>query len=120
MTPAERAVRNATVIMRPIGLDQLMAQAELQTRTDRKYFVPAGVFRRFAADLAGDFDVLDIDRRRLFRYESVYFDSPRLATYRAHLQRRRKRYKIRTRTYLDSGQCMLEVKLEGHRATTVK
>ena len=34
-------------------------------------------------------------------------------TYRAHLQRRRQRFKARTRTYTDSGLSMFEVKLTG-------
>ncbi len=97
-----------------------MELAELQTRVDRKYFVPADVFRRMIAELAGEMRVLDIDGKRTFGYESVYFDTPDLSTYRAHVQRRRLRFKARTRTYLDSGLCMFEVKLTGARGETVK
>jgi VTC domain-containing protein len=82
--------------------------------------VPVQAFRRLAARIADDFTSLEIDGRRLFGYESVYFDTPDLSAYRAHLQGRRKRYKLRTRTYLDSGGCMFEVKLKGPRASTVK
>ena len=64
--------------------------------------------------------MLDIDGRRTFGYESVYFDTPDLSTYRAHVQRRRQRFKARTRTYTDSGLCMFEVKLTGARGETVK
>ena len=42
---------------------------------DRKYFVPADVFRRMIAELAGELRVLDIDGRRTFGYEWVYFDT---------------------------------------------
>ena len=110
----------AAAMVDPIGLDELMELAELQTRVDRKYFVPADVFRRMIAELAGELRVLDIDGRRTFGYESVYFDTPDLTTYRAHLQRRRQRFKARTRTYTDSGLCMFEVKLTGARGETVK
>ncbi|MBN1173359.1 MAG: VTC domain-containing protein, partial [Micromonosporaceae bacterium] len=34
--------------------------------------------------------------------------------------RRRRRFKIRTRTYVDSGKCWLEVKTRGSRGSTVK
>ena len=44
-TPAERAVAAAAAVVEPIGLDELIELAELQTRVDRKYFVPADVFR---------------------------------------------------------------------------
>ena len=87
---------------------------------DRKYFVPADVFRRMIAELAGELRVLDMDGKRTFGYESVYFDTPDLSTYRAHVQRRRLRFKARTRTYTDSGLCMFEVKLTGARGETVK
>ncbi len=119
-TPAERAVAAAAALVDPIGLDELMGLAELQTRVDRKYFVPAGIFRRLISELADDMRVLEIDGKRTFGYESVYFDTPELTTYRAHLQRRRQRFKARTRTYLDSGLCMFEVKLSGTRGETVK
>jgi hypothetical protein len=119
-TPAERAVAAAAAMVDPIGLSELMELAELQTRVDRKYFVPADVFRRMIAELAAEMRVLDIDGLRTFGYESVYFDTPDLSTYRAHLQRRRQRFKARTRTYTDSGLCMFEVKLTGARGETVK
>src|SRR6185312_8918761 len=119
-TAAERAVGAAAAVVEPIGLDELMALAELQTRVDRKYFVPADVFRRMIGELAGELRVLDIDGLRTFGYESVYFDTPELTTYRAHVQRRRQRFKARTRTYTDSGLTMFEVKLTGAHGETVK
>jgi hypothetical protein len=119
-TPAERAVAAAAAMVDPIGLDELLALAELQTRVDRKYFVPASVFRRLIAQLGDELQVLEIDGRRTFGYESIYFDTPQLTAYRAHLQRRRQRFKARTRTYTDTGLCMFEVKLTGARGATVK
>jgi hypothetical protein len=119
-TPAERAVVAAAGRVDPIGLAELLVLAELQTRVDRKYFVPAETFRRLIGELAGELQVLEIDGLRSFGYESVYFDTPQLSTYRAHLQRRRQRFKARTRTYTDSGLTMFEVKLTGARGETVK
>jgi hypothetical protein len=119
-TPAERAVTTAAAMIAPISLKELNALAALQTRVDRKYFVPAGIFRKLIAELTDELQVLEIDGRRTFGYESVYFDTPDLTTYRAHLQRRRQRFKARTRTYTDSGLCMFEVKLTGSRGETVK
>ncbi|GAB3999808.1 hypothetical protein GCM10029992_29670 [Glycomyces albus] len=45
---------------------------------------------------------------------------PDLLTYRQHRQGRRRRFKIRTRTYTDSGDCAFEIKLKGRRSETVK
>jgi hypothetical protein len=61
---AELAVAGAAALVDPIGLDELMELAELQTRVDRKYFVPADVFRGVIAELAGELRVLDIDGKR--------------------------------------------------------
>ena len=64
--------------------------------------------------------VLEIAGSRLFRYESVYFDTPELTTYRLHAHGRRRRVKIRTRAYLDSEECLLELKFVGARGETIK
>jgi hypothetical protein len=117
---SERAIQDTARMLRPISLDDLVESAELLTRVDRKYFVPAEKFRLLIGELSTTFRVLEIDGQRTFDYESVYFDTPDLLTYRAHLQRRRRRFKARTRTYIDSGLCMFEVKTVGHRGNTVK
>lgn len=110
----------AAARLQSIGLDDLDAQAGLLSRVDRKYLLPVHRLTELVDALGGDWAVLDIDGRRVFGYESTYFDTPDLLTYRAHLQGRRLRFKVRVRTYLDSGQSMLEVKLKGQRGLTVK
>lgn len=118
--PAEHVVRLAVDDMTPVGLDAVTQRAELLTRVDRKYFVPATLFSELAGQLAGEYGVLDIGGLRLFDYESTYFDTPDLLSYRHHLQGRRRRFKVRVRAYVDNGDSMLEVKLKGHRGATVK
>jgi hypothetical protein len=103
-----------------VSLAEVTERAALQTRVDRKYLVPVDRFAELAAALPGSWAALEIDQRRGFAYESVYFDTPDLLTYRHHLQGRRRRYKVRTRAYLDSGDCAFEVKLKGRRDQTVK
>lgn len=104
----------------PVSLAEMNDRAQLMTRVDRKYFVPRAVLAEIVA-AAGDFyRVLEIDGTREFRYRSVYFDSPRFDFFRDHVQGRRHRYKVRTRTYCDSGDCLLEVKAKGYRGQTVK
>jgi hypothetical protein len=103
-----------------VALPQVMEVAGLQTRVDRKYLLTPEQFATLAGDLGCRFRALQIGGRRLFGYESAYFDSPDLALYRAHRQGRRRRYKVRSRSYLDSEECLFEVKLEGRRAETVK
>jgi hypothetical protein len=104
----------------PIGLDELTERAALQTRVDRKYLVPAGEVDGVLAGVGPDTMVLEIDGARSFGYESVYFDTPDLVSYLLAARRRRRRFKVRTRTYLDSCRCWLEVKTRGSRGHTVK
>lgn len=104
----------------PIGLAELVDRAALQTRVDRKYLVALDDLPCLLDQLAPHARVLDIDGARVFRYESVYFDTPWLASYHCAAYRRRRRFKVRTRTYLDSDQCWLEVKISGARGSITK
>lgn len=106
--------------MATVSLDELTARADLQTRVDRKYLVPVGRLDAVLGDLEGGVRVLEIGDRRSFGYLSVYFDTPGLVSYLAAARRRPRRFKVRTRTYLDAGECWAEVKTRGPRGRTVK
>lgn len=113
------ALRNVIDDLAPISLPELTDSAALLDRVDRKYFVS----RELLGDLLRQLDgvrALEIDGVRTFLYRTVYFDSPEFAFFRQHVQRRRRRFKVRTRTYTESGTCMLEVKSTGLRGRTVK
>ena len=103
-----------------IGLDELIERASLLTRVDRKYLLPATALDDVLADLDPRTRVLEIDGHRHSAYESVYFDTPALDSYVLAAHGRRRRFKIRTRTYLDSAVGYLEVKTRGSRSSTVK
>lgn len=113
-------LRRATARLPPIGLEELQATAELQTRIDRKYLVPLPAFEAMVGEFARDLRIIQIESLRDFRYRSIYFDTERLDFFRHHVQGRRHRYKARTRVYRDSGLCMVEVKLKGARGQTIK
>ena len=103
-----------------IGLDELVERAELLTRVDRKYVVPLEDVATLVRMLPPGAQVLEMGTRRLFEYESVYFDTSDLLAYHLAARRRRRRFKVRTRTYVDSALCWVEVKTRGPRGTTVK
>lgn len=104
----------------PTTLDRVTAVANLQTRTDRKYLLPITEWRDVITRLHDRLQVLEIAGLRQFHYESVYFDTPDLLAYHRHAHGRRVRFKIRTRSYVDSAQTMLELKTRGGRSETVK
>jgi hypothetical protein len=104
----------------PIGLEELCALAGLQDRVDVKHVVPWATALALVESLAPTHRVLDVDGRRAFAYATTYFDTLDLRCARDHLQGRRRRFKVRTRHYVDSDLRVVEVKLKGLRGRTVK
>jgi hypothetical protein len=104
----------------PISLDELNAKASLLSRVDKKYIVDAETFQALSERLEGDFLALEIDGRRLFTYHTVYFDCDDLTLYDAHVKGRRRRFKCRSRHYVETGRCVFEIKLKGLRGRTLK
>ncbi|WP_433615738.1 polyphosphate polymerase domain-containing protein [Dactylosporangium sp. CA-139114] len=104
----------------PISLDELQAGAALLTRVDRKYLLPTELVPLLLGELPTGVRALQIGDRRQFTYRSDYFDTPGLDAYLAAAHRRRRRGKVRVRTYLDSGDRFVEIKTRGPRGATVK
>lgn len=117
---AQTAVRTALDALPAIGLADLQLTADLQTRLDRKYIVDPEVVVAAVRTLAPTLRALAIGDLRDFSYDSVYFDTPALDSYLGAATGRRRRFKVRTRSYMDSGECVLEVKTAGGRGHTVK
>ncbi|MFI1569073.1 VTC domain-containing protein [Streptomyces sp. NPDC020490] len=106
--------------LRGAALAEVDAAAALQHRTDRKYLVPLDRARDAVRLLADRHHVLDLAGRRTTSYLSTYFDTERLPAWRAHVQGRRRRWKVRTRLYAEDGLCRVEVKTKDGRGATVK
>ena len=106
--------------LEPISLADLDAIAALQVRNDRKYVVNDTIVDLMLCELAGGLQILQIEVHRTVFKRSVYFDTPDFDLHRAAATGRRRRFKVRTRVYEDSGQAMLEVKTKDGRGRTVK
>lgn len=102
-----------------IGLDELRG-ASLLDRSDTKFVAPVTAVPSLLRAAANDYRALTIGGRRLFGYETRYFDTPALSLYHAHHAGRRPRAKIRVREYRDSGERFLELKLRTRAGTTTK
>ena len=94
----------------PVTLDELNRTAALLTRVDRKYVLTSAEADAFILGLPREARVLDIDGRRRFGYHSTYFDTAGLDCFLGTAHRRRHRFKVRTRRYVDTDQQFLEVK----------
>ena len=85
-----------------ISLDDMNARAALLTRVDRKYVVPT--------DRLDELIALMNPARRYWKSRGrlssamprCYFDTPELHSFMDTAHKRRRRYKVRTRSYLDS------------------
>jgi hypothetical protein len=103
----------------PITLAELNRTSELLDRSECKYALNRAQLPVILDALSSHFFVLEHVGRRVFRYQSVYFDE-NYTSYWHHFQGRRRRFKIRTRHYVDSGACTFEVKIKRYRGSTDK
>ena len=60
----------------PISLEELNSKAEMMSRIDNKYVVDRWALERILPALLEEFDILEIDDRRAFTYDTRYFDDP--------------------------------------------
>jgi VTC domain len=104
----------------PISLKRLEENSGMLERIDNKYVVNQDMLRLAVPELAKHFDILEIDGRRNFTYDTCYFDDAESRCYFDHHQARKKRVKVRMRRYLEAGLCFVEVKLKDRRGMTVK
>ena len=103
----------------PLSLEEL-GDASLMDRVDSKFVLPYGAVPQMLAALTGEYRVLQVGPSRLARYSTRYFDTPDLALYHAHQAGRLPRHKVRIRSYLDSTESYVEVKLKNNRGRTIK
>lgn len=103
-----------------VSLGEMVSEAALLARVDRKYIVPRRQLETILSGVDERTRVLEINGARGFSYESVYFDTTDLLSFRMAAQPRRRRFKLRTRAYLDTDAAFLEMKTRGTRGRTVK
>lgn len=103
-----------------IGLDELNVKAELLTRRDNKYLLNASQLADVLLSLEAHCELLEIDGRHRFRYESVYLDTEDHHCFRDHNQNRRHRLKLRFRHYADTRLAYFEVKVKDRNNQTRK
>jgi hypothetical protein len=66
------------------------------------------------------YDILEIDNKRFFNYQNLYFDTDDYFFYHQHHNRKFSRHKVRFRRYVDTNQCYFEVKHKSNKRKTTK
>lgn len=103
----------------PITLKE-MDNVKLMNRTDTKFTFTLSQFEKVMTEIKDNYRILEIEGKRLCRYETLYYDTNKLDLYREHHCGKLNRYKIRHRTYVDSHTGFLEVKFKNNKGRTIK
>lgn len=106
--------------LEPISLEELVGQAAMMTRVDRKYVLTREMVNPLLFALDPHTQVLTINDQAPQPYQSTYFDTPDMRSFSMAAHKRRRKFKVRTRTYVASKMSFLEVKATGPRGVTIK
>ncbi|MFA6008534.1 MAG: VTC domain-containing protein [Desulfobacteraceae bacterium] len=77
----------------------------LMKRYDTKFVFHADKLQSVLEYLRTDYGVLEINNKRIFLYQTLYYDTDDYYFYRQHHDKKLSRYKIRCRTYADTEKC---------------
>lgn len=102
----------------PILLSDL-SRSRLMNRVDTKFVFNANYLVNILDQLTDFYSVLEVEKCRVSKYESLYLDGEDFPFYLSHHNKRDHRYKVRYRKYIDSGTVFLEVK-EKRKGRTIK
>ena len=97
-----------------------MEDVKLMDRTDTKYIFFQDELAGYLQEIAANYRILEINGKRVSKYETLYFDSPDFMLYHQHHQGKSSRYKVRHRIYADSGTHFLEIKFKTNKGRTIK
>ena len=103
----------------PISLAE-MGRAELMERSDLKFAITFSDLLSLLPSLVNEYRVLEIKDKRLFEYDTLYYDTPDHLLYRMHHNGKMNRFKVRRRTYVDSDINFLEAKIKNNKGVTNK
>ena len=110
MNTSQKTLESVLETFSPISLGE-MDSIRLMNRIDTKYLTTTSVLVRLLEDAAArGYRALETDGTRLCPYDTLYYDTPELQMFLDHHNRRLVRQKVRTRTYVGSGQTFLEIK----------
>jgi len=103
----------------PISLSG-MESVKLMDRTDTKYTFHVSQLATVLSLMQPHYRTLEIEGKRMAAYRTLYYDTADLQLYTRHHNGKLNRYKVRHRTYVDSGLGYLEVKFKTNTGRTIK
>ena len=103
----------------PLNLEAL-DRVQLMNRIDLKFYFHISKLREILELLSVDYKVLEIHNKRVFTYQTLYFDTDNDALYKAHHNQHLNRLKIRKRWYVDTNTNFTELKFKTNKGKTEK
>lgn len=103
----------------PISLKE-MDSVKLMDRTDTKFIFKYDQLPELLNQLKNDYNILEINKNRISKYESLYFDTIGFDLYHSHHRGKPSRFKVRFRKYVESELHYFEVKFKNNKGRTIK
>ena len=103
----------------PISLAE-MDSVKLMNRVDTKFLIGTAQLPELLRMALDQYLVVEIDDKRIIPYSTIYFDTDASEMYMMHHNRKLNRFKIRMRSYIDSGITFLEIKWKNNKGRTSK
>ena len=97
-----------------------MDQVKLMNRTDLKFWFHRDNLASLLEMVKNDYFLLYIDGENKLPYATTYFDTENNRMFAAHHNGKLNRFKIRKRSYVNSGISFLETKFKNNKGRTIK
>lgn len=97
-----------------------MEDIKLMERVDKKFAIPLDILPLILGQLEPVYYIQEIEGRRSFDYVTLYYDTSNYEMYKQHQNGKLNRLKIRTREYVNSNLCFLEIKRRSNKGVTKK
>ena len=117
--PLSKQVAEVLGNMQSISLNE-MEHVRLMRRRDVKYVVPSVAVPDLLQRVQDAYRALEVGKRRIHDYHTLYYDTPELSMYHEHHNRRLNRYKVRVRKYVDTDLSFFEIKFKNNKGETIK
>ena len=104
--------------MNKISLQEVK-EIKLMNRIDKKYIINFDQFCSLINYITNNFYILSEENNTLFKYHSIYFDTPNMDMQKDHINKVKHRQKIRIREY-STGEKYLEIKEKNNSEFTKK
>jgi len=99
---------------------QELAKVSLLNRVDTKFMLHRRYLPELLLKIEPHYQALSIGNKRIFNYETQYFDTSTFQLYQDHHNGKANRLKVRYRRYVDSGLMFFEAKYRVKDARTNK